>query len=218
MGTLLASIALAASLVQLQAAAPPRQSAATGQVPQTLYTSPSGPIQAFAQDHQLLAWFSPSTKACNAVWVLSLDSGIRVRLPDETSVNVTCRWDVAPPVGLVLAGSDALWTLRERQATLPFDYVLGAAVSDTRERRFQEVAHAKRGAGLWLGGIAGDSAGTSPGDASTLAYGTAEVEYVDEIACLSGGTCQMKLAGGGVYRVIGRKGPSLIPNTHAAVA
>jgi hypothetical protein len=219
MGMLITAIALAASLVQLPAASPARGLTATGQAPQTLYASPSGTIQAFAQDGPLLAWFAPSTKACNAVWVLSLDNGGRVRLPDETSAaaNVTCRWDVTPPVNLALAGPNALWTLREKQATLPFDYVLGAGVSDARERRFQEVTHAKRGPGLWLGGIAGDSIGAGPQAASALVYGTATVQYVDEIACLSGGSCQMKLAGGGVYRVVGRPPAVLIPNTHAAV-
>jgi len=217
MGMLLIAVALAASLVQSPAASPSaRPPAPTVQAPQTLYASKSGTIQAFAQDGPLLAWFSPSTKACNAVWVLSLDIGGSVRLPDETSTarNVTCRWDVKPPVNLALAGSDALWTLREQQATLPFDYVLGAGVSDTRERRFQEIAHANRGTGLWLGGIAGDSIG----NARTLVYGTAAVQYVDEIACLSGGSCAMKLAGGGVYRVVGRKQPIHIPHTRPAVA
>ena len=223
MGMLITAIALAASLVQPHGASPARQLAAGGTVPQTLYASPTGStIQAFAQDGPLLAWFSPSTKACNAVWVLSLDNGGRVQLPDETSAarNVTCRWDAAPPVNLALAGADVLWTLRDRQATLPFDYVLGAGFKkDTRERRFQEVAHAKHGAGLWLGGIAGDSVRTGPQSVSTLVYGTAAVQYVDEIACLSGGSCQMKLAaGGGVYRVVGRPPSVLIPNTRAAVA
>jgi hypothetical protein len=220
MGMLITALALAATLVQPPAGPPSRQLAGGRQAPQTLYTSPSGTIQAFAQDRQLLAWFSPSAKACNAVWVLSLVNGGRVRLPDESSSarNVTCRWDVAPPVNLALAGPDALWTLRETQATLPFDYVLGAGVKDPRERRFQEVAHAHRGAGLWLGGMAGDSVGTGLQTVSTLAYGIAAVQYVDEIDCLSGGSCEMKLAGGGVYRVVGRKAPTLIPNTRAAVA
>ncbi|MGZ4290283.1 MAG: hypothetical protein ACXVQZ_06665, partial [Gaiellaceae bacterium] len=221
MGMLITAIALAASLVQPHAASPTRQLAVRGPVPQTLYTSPS-PIQAFAQDRQLLAWFSPSTKACNAVWVLSLANGGRFRLPDETSAarNVTCRWEVTPPVNLALAGPDVLWTLRDKQATLPFDYVLGAGVSkDTSERRFQEVAHAKRGAGLWLGGIAGDTVGTGAQAVSSLVYGTAAVQYVDEIDCLSGGSCEMKLAaGGGVYRVVGRPPAVLIANTRAAVA
>jgi hypothetical protein len=219
MGMLISTIALAASLVQVHAA-PSRQLAATHQPPQTLYTSPSGTIQAFAQDGPLLAWFTPSTKSCNAVWVLSLDIGGRVRLPDETTAapNVTCRWDVTPPVNLAIAGPNALWTLREKQATLPFDYVLGAGVSDSRERRFQEVTHSKRGPGLWLGGIAGDSVGTGPDADSSLVYATAAVQYVDEIGCLSGGSCQMKLVGGGVYRVVGRPPAVLVPNTQAAVA
>jgi hypothetical protein len=222
MGMLITAIALAASLVQPHAASPGRQLAVGGTEPQTLYVSPSGTIQAFAQDGPLLAWFSPSTKACNAVWVLSLVNGGAFRLPDETSGarNVTCRWAVAPPVNLALAGADVLWTLRDKQATLPFDYVLGAGVGkDTRERRFQEVAHAKRGAGLWLGGIAGNTVRTGAHAVSSLVYGTAAVQYVDEIACLSGGSCQMKLAaGGGVYRVVGRPPSVLIPNTRAAVA
>jgi hypothetical protein len=158
------------------------------------------------------------------VWVVSLDSILRAQLPDETSTarNVTCRWNVAPPVGLALAGSDVLWTLREWQATLPFDYVLGAGLgNDTRERRFQEVAHAKAGPGLWLGGIAGDSVKPDPQTTvSTLVYATAVVQYVDEIGCLSGGSCKLQLAdhGGGVYRVVGRPPARWIPNTRAAVA
>jgi hypothetical protein len=219
-GTLITAIALAVSFVQLQAGATSRRPVAVPQAPQTLYTSPSGTIQAFAQDRQDLAWFTPSAKACNAVWVLSLDNAALLQLPDQTSSarNVTCRWDVAPPVNLALAGPDALWTLRDRQATLPFDYVLGAAANDPLERRFKEVAHAKRGAGLWLGGIAGDSVKTGTQTVSTLVFGTAAVQYIDEIACLSGGSCQMKLAGGGVYRVVGRNDPALIPNTRPAVA
>jgi hypothetical protein len=217
MGMLIAAIALLASLVQPPATASSRRPAGAKSTPQTLYTAPSGTIQAFAQDGPLLAWFAPgSTKACNDVHVLSLDNGGQIHLPDQTSTahNVTCRWDVAPPVNLALAGSDVLWTLREKQAPVQFDYVLGAGISDTRERRFQEVAHARRGAGLWLGGIAGDSVRSG---ISTLVYGTTAVQFVDEIACLSGGTCEMKIAGGGVYRVIGRKPPQLVPNTAAAV-
>jgi hypothetical protein len=221
MGMLITAVALVASLVQLLGA-PERRPAATGQSPQTLYTSPTGTIQAFAQDRRLLAWFSPGQKqGCNAVWVRSLDNSGQVRLPDESpsAPNVTCRWGVVPPVNLALAGTDALWTLREKQSTLPFDYVLGAGVgTDSTERRFKEVAHTKRGPGFWLGGIAGNTLTTNGQAVSSLVYGIAAVEYVDEIACLSGGTCQMKLAdGGGVYRVVGRPPATLIPNTRAAV-
>ena len=133
MGLLIAAIALAASLVHPPAAPTTRQLAAGKALPQTLFTS-SRPIEAFAQDGPLLAWFAPSVKACNAVWVLSLNNGGRIRLPDQTSTahNVTCGWEVAPPVKLAIAGADVLWTLHENQAPLQFDYVLGAGVSDGR--------------------------------------------------------------------------------------
>jgi hypothetical protein len=218
---LIAAIALVASLVPPPAAAQDRKLTSARAVPQVLYRSPSGTIQAFAQDGPLLAWFAPGTTktACNSVRVLSLSNGGHVRLPDQTSTarNVTCRWDVAPPVNLAVAGSDVLWTLRERQAPVQFDYVLGAGIADRLERRFQEVAHARRGAGLWLGGIAGDSIPTGADAISTLVYGTTAVQFVDEIACLSGGSCDMEISGGGVYRVIGRKPPELVPNTEPAV-
>jgi hypothetical protein len=220
MAMLIATIAFLASVVPHQAAAQDRRPASAKPAPHVLYTSPSGTIQAFAQDGPLLAWFAPGTTktACNSVRVLSLQNGGQVRLPDQTSTthNVTCRWDVSPPVNLAVAGSDVLWTLHEKQAPLQLDYVLGAGIADRLERRFQEVAHARRGAGLWLGGIAGDSipAGATP--ISTLVYGTTAVQFVDEISCLSGGNCDMKISGGGVYRVVGRKAPELVPNTEPA--
>jgi hypothetical protein len=220
MGMLITAVALAVSLLQLQGApkSPPLNS---GQAPKTIYAAPSGTIAAFAQDRQVLAWFAPSTKGCNKVWELSLDSGASVSLPDESPAtpNVTCSWDVTPPVSLALSGTDALWTLREKQATLPFDYVLGAgAGADTRERRFQEITHTRKGPGLWLGGIAGNTVRSDGQTVGSLVYGVAQVSYVDEIGCLSGGSCQMKLAGGGVYSVVGRPPGNLIANTRAAVA
>jgi hypothetical protein len=220
MGMLIAAIALLASLVQPPAHASGRRLASARATPHVLYAGPET-IQAFAQDGPVLAWFAPGTgkTACNSVHVLSLSNGGQIRLPDQsaTAHNVTCRWDVAPPVNLALAGSDVLWTLREKQAPVQFDYVLGAGISDRRERRFQQVAHAPRGAGLWLGGIAGDSIPSGPDAISTLVFGTTAVQFVDEIACLSGGSCDMKISGGGVYRVVGRKEPQLVPNTEAAV-
>ncbi len=131
-----------------------------------------------------------------------------------TAQNVTCRWAVVPPVRLALAGTNALWTLREAApAPLPFDYVLGAGFRDPKERRFQEVAHASSGAGLWLGGIAGDT--------DTLVYAVTSVDYVNEVTCLSDpkapGACALKIAGGGIYRVVGRQQPKLVPGTAAAV-
>jgi len=211
MGKLVAAIALAASIVQPGSVAATRTPAGVSPRPQTLYSMPKGTIQAFAQDGPLVAWFAPSKNACNAVYVLSLANGGRVQLPDETTSapNVTCRWEVVPPVGLAVArtSADVLWTLREA-SPVPFDYVLGASGADPTERRFKEVAHSPKGPGLWLGGVAGN------GDA--LVYAVTNVAYVDEVACLSGGSCEMKITGGGVYRVMGRKPPPLIDGTTAA--
>ena len=222
MGMLITAIAVVASLVQFQAGAAARP-AAHGQNPQTLYASPNGTIQAFAQDGPLLAWFSPGVKkGCNAVWVRSLDNSGQVRLPDEIPFCAQC--DL--PLRHRAAGQPRARRHRtssgrcgRNSRRLPFDYVLGAGVgSDTTERRFQEVAHTNRGPGFWLGGIAGNTVRTGGQAVSTLVYGIAAVEYVDEIACLSGGSCQMRLAaGGGVYQVVGRPPATLIPNTRAAV-
>jgi hypothetical protein len=181
--------------------------------PQTLYVRPHGEITAFAQDGPLVAWFAKG-KPCNTVHVLSLANGLQVPLPTQgTARNVTCKWDVGSTVGLALGGTNVLWTLRENDP-IPFDYVVGAdarpVAVDREERRFQEVAHTKRGSGLWLGGIAGDH--------STLVYGTTSVDYEDEAGCLAGtGSCALKVAGGGVYRIVGRK-PEHVAGTGPAVA
>jgi hypothetical protein len=222
MRTLFGVLALAASFVPT--AGPPPQAQ-----PQTIYLSPPHQtIGAFADDSGLFAWFAPgsSTTGCNTVWVLDLVTGATQHLPLQGAKyrNVTCRWQVPPgsPIGLALArgdgsGPSALWTLRESasaQSPVTFDYVLGATVSDPNERRFQEVAHGVHGAGLWLGGIAGD--------AGTLVYGVANVAYKDEVECLSTpkapGACDMEIGGGGVYRVVGRRPPTLVKGTSAAVA
>jgi hypothetical protein len=216
MRTTFAALALAAALVPTAAGRPGSDRAAALR-PQTLYTSPIGPIAAFAQDGPLLAWFAPSARGCNTVRVLSLANGGQVQLPKQGqgSQNVTCRWDAVPPVRLALgrrgldSGPYALWTLYEKLTPLEFDYVLGGGIADTRERRFREIAHSGQGIGLWLGGIAGDG--------SNLVYAVTSVQYVDEVACLSGGSCEKKVAGGGIRRIQGRNDPT-IPNTTAAVA
>ena len=214
MRMLLGAIAVAASFAHADTH--------TGQV-QTLYTSPAHrTIAAFAQDDGLVAWFAPGSKACNAVWLWQL-GGAQQHLPAQGSGyhNVTCTWQVPPssPVGLAVArngGSPALlWTLHESAAqALRFDYVLGATAHNPNERRFQEVGHARRGAGLWLGGVAGNGA--------TLVYAVAQVAYKDQVACLSTpkaqGACALKIVKGGVYRIVGRTTPQFIKGTSPAVA
>ena len=185
-------------------------SGSSGPGVQTLYRSTHAQITAFAQDGQLLAWFSRGGGHCNAVHLLSL-RGVQVTLPKPGTNNVTCRWTVGKaPIGLAVAagsGAAALWTLHE-SASVDLDYVIGAGVADARERRFDQLAHTRAGAGLWLGGISG--AGT------TLVYSLATVGYVDQVACLSGGSCRRRLTGGGVHRIVGRRNP-LVPGTRAAL-
>jgi hypothetical protein len=216
MRTLLGALALAASIIH--------SSARAGQV-ETLYTGPPHrTIAAFAQDGGLVAWFAPTaTKGCNEVWVWQLGS-VRQPLPREGAKyhNVTCGWQVPArsPVRLAVAANDGspalLWTLHESAAqALKFDYVLGATVVDPRERRFQEVAHANRGAGLWLAGVAGSG--------STLVYAVAQVAYKNQVDCLSApkapGSCDLKIVDGdGIYRVVGRKAPVPVKGAPASVA
>ncbi|MDX6486888.1 MAG: hypothetical protein QOF43_2041, partial [Gaiellaceae bacterium] len=194
----------------LGAAAAAFHGAAAGPHAETLLTIPQGTIAAFAQDGDLVSWFAPSTTSCNSVHVLSLTNGLQIELPAQGSArNVTCRWDVVGPVSLALAGTSVVWTLRER-APIPFDYLLGAGVVDRKERRFQEIAHTKRGSGLWLTGVSGDR--------STLVFAVTSVDYVDEAGCLAGtATCALKESGGGIYRVVGRQLPKLVTGTGAAV-
>jgi hypothetical protein len=178
--------------------------------PQTIYRDASGPIAAFAADGDLLAWFSAGVHRCNAVHVLSL-TGVKVTLPKPGTQNVTCRWSVgAGPVDLAIAERSvgALWTLNQ-EAQVDLDYVVGADAARPRERRFDQVAHTRAGAGLWLGGIAGSG--------STLVYAVTTVAYVDQVACLSGGSCLLKVAGGAIHRIVGRRNP-IVRNTGPAVA
>jgi hypothetical protein len=214
MRMLLGALALAASIVHSATRA--------GQV-ETLYTSPAHhTIAAFAQDGGLVAWFAPGEKPCNDVWLWQLGSA-KQSLPAQGVAyhNVTCNWQVPPssPVGLAVAANDGapalLWTLHESAAqALKFDYVLGATVADPRERRFQEVAHGSHGAGAWLTGLAGSG--------STLVYSDTQVAYKNQVDCLSTptapGACALKVAGGGIYRVVGRKTPMPIKGARAAVA
>src|SRR3954453_14372403 len=91
--------------------------------PATVYTRANTTVSAFAQDGPLVAWFTkaPNPKVCNGVHVLSLGNGLQANLPQQARVrNVTCTWPVnSTHVGLALAGSDVLWTLREL-SPIPF--------------------------------------------------------------------------------------------------
>jgi hypothetical protein len=203
---LAAAIGLVAAVTQTVSSTPRTE---------TIYTRPDGgAIAAFVQDGSVISWFAPREGRCNRVHVVSLVNPLKTYLPLQGSArNVTCVWNAAGlPVSLALAGTTswAIWTLREDRP-LPFDWLVGAGAGDPRERRYQEIAHTKRGAGLWLGGVAGDG--------TTLVYAVTSVDYQDEAGCLAGtGSCAMRKEGGGVYQIVGRQTPKLIEGTDAALA
>lgn len=203
---------LLAAAVSFAAVAVPAAGAAPHA--ETLVSRASGAISGFAQDGQLIAWFTPDAKGCNTVHVRSLVNPLKVDLPKQGDArNVTCRWNVgrsAVTVAIAGATANVVWILHQ-SSPLQLDYLVGAGAGDQRERRFQELAHTNHGAGLWFGGVAGNGA--------TLAYAVTSVDYEDEAGCLAGtDSCAMKIAGGGVYRVAGRQSPRRIPGTSPAVA
>ncbi|HZT53104.1 MAG TPA: hypothetical protein VE995_01855 [Gaiellaceae bacterium] len=155
-----------------------------------LKRSGSGPIEAVAQDGGAVAWLAAGREACNAIYVLERD-GRELALPQPSAAAMTCHWDLSQgPSQLAFAAraATALWTLHG-SGPAPFDYVLAARVGGP-ERRLVRLAHASTGTGLWLGGVAGAG--------RTLAYSFADVEYVDKLACLAGGSCKQRIAGGGI--------------------
>ena len=176
--------------------------------PHTLRKSPSGPIEAIAQDRGLIAWLSSSTQACNEVHLSSPGTPDQT-LPQPSSGSMTCRWDLTdgqPQLAVAAGMSTALWTLHE-SGPAPFDYVLAASVGGP-ERQLDRLAHASDGTGKWLGGVAGSG--------KTLAYSWDDVEYVDRLACLSGGSCKQKIADGGI-QIVTRTGDQPLPQAGPAL-
>ena len=175
----------------------------------TLRKSPSGPIEAIAQDGSNVAWFtSGGSKTCDAVHVLAPGKPDR-SLPQPTAGSMTCRWDLTdgvPQLALATGASMALWTLHE-SGPAPFDYVVAAPIGGP-EKQIARLAHAGDGTGKWLGGIAGAG--------KTLAYSWDDVEYIDKLACLSGGSCKMKVADGGI-NLVSHSGFTALPKAEPAL-
>jgi hypothetical protein len=163
----------------------------------TLRKSQSGPIAAVAQDNNLAAWLTTG-RPCNEVHVLSPGKKDRT-LPQDASDSMTCLWsldDGQPQLAIAARMSTALWTLHESAGDSSFDQVVAAAFSGP-ERQLERFTHASNGTGDWLGGVAGSG--------RTLAYSWVDVEYVDPVACLSGGSCKEKIADGGI-QIVTRQG------------
>jgi hypothetical protein len=155
----------------------------------TLRKSAGGPIAAVAQDNEVAVWLTAGgTKTCNLVHVLS--PGKRDRsLPQPAPGRLTCNWVLTggqPQLAVAARMSTALWTLPEVGR---LDYVVAGSIGGP-ERQIARLAHASDGTGKWLGGVAGAG--------RTLAYSWGDVEYVNPAVCLSGGSCKLKIAGGGI--------------------
>ncbi len=183
--------------------------AAAGQpTAHTLRKSPGGPIETIAQDGSSIAWLSSNTKACNAIHVLAPGTPDRIA-PQPSSGSTTCHWDLADgqqQLAFATRMSTALWTLHE-SGPAPFDYVLAGSMGGP-ERQIKRLAHASDGTGDHLGGVAGGG--------RTLAYSWDDVEYVDKLACLSGGSCKQKIADGGI-RIVTRTGDQPLPKAGPAL-
>ena len=174
----------------------------------TLRKNAKGPIAAIAQDGSSIAWLSSSTKACDAIHVLGPGTPDQV-FPQPSSSSMTCHWDLTdgqPQLAVAARASTALWTLHE-SGPAPFDYVLVAPFGGA-EKQIDRLAHASDGTGDWLVGVAGSG--------RTLAYSWDDVEYVDKLACLSGGSCKRKIAGGGI-RIATRAGDRPLPKAQPAL-
>jgi len=122
---------------------------------------------------------------------------------------MTCHWNLAdgrPQLAVAARLSMALWTLHESGPS-PFDVVVAAPIGGP-ERRVGQLSHASDGTGDWLGGVAGAG--------KTLAYSWDDVEYVDKLACLSGGSCKERIANGGI-RLVSPSGYTTLPEAQPAL-
>jgi hypothetical protein len=175
----------------------------------TLRKSPTGPIEAVAQDGYSAAWFTfGGTKGCDEIHVLSPGKPDRI-LPPPTPDSTTCNWDLTDgqsQLAYAARMSTALWTLHE-SGPASFDDVLAASVGGP-ERSLERLAHASDGTGDWLGSVTGSG--------KTLAYSWNDVEYVDKLACLSGTNCRRKIADGGIT-IVTPTGKSPLPNVGPAL-
>jgi hypothetical protein len=175
----------------------------------TLRKSASGPIAAVAEDNNVAAWFTSSTRGgCDAVHWFSPGKHDRI-LPPPSSNTTTCRWVLTggqSQLAVAARMSTALWTLHAGGPS-PFDFVLAASVGGP-ERVLKQFAHASDGTGDWLEGVAGAG--------KTLAYSWDDVEYVNPTACLSGGSCKQKIADGGI-RVVTRTSDTPLPGAQPAL-
>ena len=177
--------------------------AATATPTPTTIERTSAPVEALAQDGGQLAWLAGDGNKCNTV---HMSNGVTTSVIPQPPNGMTCHWDMSgggEQLAIAAGASAALWTLHQRGS----DFVMTAQVGG-EEVQVDRLAHQSNGTGWWLGGTTGK--GTS------LAYSSVDVEYVDPLACASGGSCKRKIAGGGIEVVAaGQKTP--LPNSVPAL-
>ncbi|MDX6480269.1 MAG: hypothetical protein QOG85_779 [Gaiellaceae bacterium] len=171
--------------------------------PTTIVRSPT-PVAAVTQDGNLLAWISINRTKCNVVHITG--DGNSYVLPQPPNDGMTCHWNIAtgvPRLAVAAGALAALWTLHEHNS----NWVVTAQVGG-KEIPVERLAHQSDGTRWWLGGTAGGG--------STLAYSSVDVEYVDPLACGSGGSCAKKIADGEIDLVSdGQK--TRLPNSGPAL-
>ena len=165
--------------------------AAPATPPITTIEHTPAPVEALAQDGGQLAWLAGDGNKCNTVHMTV--AGTTAVLPQPPNGSMTCHWNLsagAERLAIASGASAALWTLHEKGS----DFVMTAQTGG-KEFKVDRLAHESNGTGWWLGGTTGQ--GTS------LAYSSVDVEYIDPLACASGGSCKKKIAGGGIELVAG---------------
>ncbi len=170
-------------------------------------TATGTPIDALAQDGNLIAWLAPGGLKCNVIHIVGGTEPASA--PDPASSSMTCGWDLSDsPAQLAIAAdaSTVLWTLHEDGSTHS-DWIMSARFNEP-ERHVDRLTHADDGTGDWLGSVAGSG--------TTLAYSFVDVEYVDAISCLSGGSCKRQISGGGI-NVVTDIGAQPLPNAAPAL-
>lgn len=167
--------------------------------PFTLRTSAT-PVAAVTQDGGEVGWLADGGSKCNLVYVMT-PKGTRT-FPKPAPKSMTCRWDLSsgrPRLALAAASTAVAWTLHKNGST-SVDYVMTAKIGG-KEAQVDRLAHDSDGTGWWLGDLAGGG--------TTLAYSSVDVEYVDKLGCLSGGSCKKMIAGGGIKLVSGSSSSAL---------
>jgi hypothetical protein len=166
--------------------------------PTTIVTA-KGPIAAFAQDGNKIAWASINNHAACPWQVRIRLLGPKKQKIVNNAAGPTCHsdtgFDPSHKTYLALAGKRALWTLFD-SGNSTYIRLVTASYAAGADTQLEELVYSNGfGDGDHLGGMAGD--------ASTLVYGVANVGITGPPDCDIDGTCTPVISGGSVKRVVG---------------